>query len=98
MVVSEITNEDVARVIKLDFDTLTEHEKSDITTLIGIAKKYIMNNTGLTLEQLDDHEDFIHVVYVLCQDMYDNVTMYVDKNNVNKVVDSILGMHAINLL
>ena len=30
---------------------------------------------------------------VLCQDMYDNRSMYVDKNNMNKVVEAVLGMH-----
>jgi len=35
---------------------------------------------------------------ILCQDMYDNRSMYVDKNNLNKVVETILGMHSVNLL
>ena len=47
---------------------------------------------------IDAFVDFVIVVYILCQDMYDNRSMYVDKNNLNKVVDSILGMHCTNLL
>lgn len=47
---------------------------------------------------LDAYPDFVIVVYVLVQDMYDNRSLYVDKNNLNKVVDTILGMHSINLL
>ena len=47
---------------------------------------------------VDAFEDFVIVVYVLCQDMYDNRTLYVDKSNLNKVVETILGMHCINLL
>jgi hypothetical protein len=47
---------------------------------------------------IDAFDDFVIAVYVLCQDMYDNRTMYVDNANVNKVVDNILGMHSINLL
>ncbi|MCO1599830.1 hypothetical protein [Desulfosporosinus nitroreducens] len=47
---------------------------------------------------LDAYADFVIVVYILVQDMYDNRTLYVDKNNLNKVVDTILGMHSINLL
>jgi hypothetical protein len=46
----------------------------------------------------DKYKDFVIVVYVLVQDMYDNRTLYVDKNNLNKVVETILGMHSINLL
>lgn len=47
---------------------------------------------------IDAFEDFIIAVYVLCQDMYDNRSMYVDNANVNKVVETILGMHSVNLL
>lgn len=47
---------------------------------------------------LDAYPDFVIVVYILIQDMYDNRSFYVDKNNLNKVVDTILGMHSKNLL
>lgn len=47
---------------------------------------------------IDAFEEFVIVVYVLCQDMYDNRSMYVEKSNLNKVVDTILGMHCVNLL
>lgn len=47
---------------------------------------------------IDAFEEFVIVVYVLCQDMYDNRSLYVDKTNLNKVVDTILGMHCTNLL
>lgn len=46
----------------------------------------------------DGFEDFAIVVYILVQDMYDNRTLYVEKDNVNRVVESILGMHCVNLL
>lgn len=47
---------------------------------------------------IDAFEDFAIAYYVLCQDMYDNRSMYVEKTNVNKVVESILGMHCVNLI
>lgn len=47
---------------------------------------------------LDAHDDIVIAVYVLCQDMYDTRSYYVDKSNVNKVVETILNMHCINLL
>ena len=94
--VSEITIEDVANYIRV---TDTE----GIDTYLNIAKSYISNYTGIPVtneegESLDDFPDFVIVVYILCQDMYDNRTMYVDKNNINKVVQTILDMHTrINL-
>ena len=41
---------------------------------------------------------FVIAVFVLVQDMYDNGTYYVDKGQPNKTVESILNMHAVNLM
>ena len=95
--VSEITIEDVANYIRA-YDN-----ESDIETYLNIAKNYISSYTGIPItsdegESLDDFPDLVIVVYVLCQDMYDNRAMYVDKSNVNKVVQTILDMHTRNYL
>ena len=50
------------------------------------------------METLDSYSDFVIVVYVLCQDMYDNRTMYVDNKIINKTVQTILDMHTRNNL
>ena len=95
--VSEITIQDVA-----DYLRLTEYEENDIETYLNIAKNYISNYTGIPeaneddeeeTETLDSYADFVIVVYVLCQDMHDNRCMYVEKGNINKVVQTILDMH-----
>ena len=91
--VSEITAQDVADYIRLD-----DYEESEISTYLNIAKSYISSYTGISVANLDEYADFIIVVYVLCQDMYDNRTMYVDSGNLNKVVQTILGMHTMNNL
>lgn len=104
--VSEITTQDVA-----DYLRLVEYEESDIETYLNIAKNYISNYTGIPvatedededeseeIETLDSYADFIIVVYVLCQDMYDNRCMYVNSGNINKVVQTILDMHTKNYL
>ncbi len=98
MKVSEIEASDVIRYIREEPDNLTEKEIQDINNYLVTAKKFIKSYTGLPEEKIDEHEDFYIVAMVLCQDMYDNRTMYVDKNNLNKVVDTILGMYAVNLL
>ena len=93
MKVSEIIVQNVVDYIKLD-----EFNEAEIQTMINIAKAYIRGYTGLDDIAIDTHEDFVLVVYVLCQDMHDNRSMYVDKSNTNKIVDTILGMYCINLL
>lgn len=87
--VSEITVQDIVDFIHLD--EVTDTEKKQLETLLIIAKDYIKNYTAL--DDLDEYADLVIVVYILCQDMWDNRTMYVDKGNMNKVVQTILDMH-----
>ena len=94
--VSQITYTDIADYLRLG--TVAADEQNTLNNLIGIAKSFMQGYTGLTVEQLDEHEDFVIVVLVLCQDMYDNRTFYVDNSNLNHVVDAILGMHRVNFL
>ena len=47
---------------------------------------------------IDAYEDLYIAFMALCQDMHDNRSVYVDSNNANKVVDSILSLHVRNLL
>lgn len=92
--VSEITTNHLAEYLRLEepYDT----EEDTLTTLLEVAKSYIKTYTGQ--EDLDLYSDFIIVIYILVQDMYDNRTLYVDKENVNKVVQSVLDLHSVNLL
>ena len=94
--VSQITAQDVADYIRIA--ELTDSDTNTLNTLITVAKAYIMQYTGRTETELDNYQDFVIVVLVLCQDMYDNRALYVDKTNLNKVVESILDMHSVNLL
>lgn len=101
--VSEITVDDIASYIRLT--EVDETDKKVLQTYLNIAKNYISNYTGIPEKSekdgedtLDTYSDFIIVVYVLCQDMYDNRSMYVDSTNINKVVQTILDMHTRNNL
>lgn len=92
--VSEITEKDVADYIRLSEPS--QEDNKYLKTILNVAKNFIINNTGQT--DLDKYADFVIVVYVLCQDMYDNRSYYVDNANVNKVVQTILDMHSVSLL
>ena len=94
--VSDITYQDIADYIRLG--EVETDEQNTLNNLLTVAKAFISSYTGLTTEQMDAHADFVIVVFILCQDMWDNRTLYVDSNNLNKVVDTILGMHSVNLL
>lgn len=94
--VSQITANDIAAYIRLD--EVTVDDTNTLNNLLAVAKSFIVNYTGRSEEELDNYPDFVIVVLILCQDMWDNRTLYVDKTNLNKVVETILGMHSVNLL
>lgn len=95
--VSDITAQNVADYLRIA--ELTNEDTDFITSCINVAKDYILKYTGIeNAEALDAYNDMVIVVYVLCQDMYDNRALYVDNSNVNKVVENILGLHQRNLL
>ncbi len=91
MKISEITLENVKHYLRI-----TEADFEDdvlLTSILKSAKKYISSMTGLTDAELDEYVDLSVATLIICQDMYDNRSMYVDKNNINKTIDNILSMH-----
>lgn len=94
--VSDITVESVADYLRLD--EVTESEINTLTMLISIATSFIKSYTGLDEDGVDKYSEFVIVVLILCQDMWDNRTMYVDSKDLNNTVQSILAMHSVNLL
>lgn len=94
--ISEITYQDIADYIRLS--EISQDDQNTLTNLINISIDYISKYTGIKNENLDNYNDLVIVVFILCQDMWDNRTLYVENSNMNKVVETILGMHQINLL
>lgn len=102
MKISEIMLSDVVRYLRLDG---VAYDPAEISAIMEAAKGYLASYTGIPAESddpdaetLDDHADFWLAFMVLCQDMYDNRAYAGENGAVNRVVDSILGMHARNLL
>lgn len=93
---SEIAVSDLVNYLRI-----SEPTSSDLVLLTNIleaAKNYVLSYTGQKLKDADDFSEFVIAVYVLSQDMYDNRSYSAVSPNVNKIVDSILGLHSINLL
>lgn len=95
MKISEITEDDIAAYLRLDKGTDPDILENIRVSVIEYMKSY----TGMNDCELDEHEEFYTVFMVLAQDMYDNRS-YVqgEKTGVNRVVESILGLHRKNLL
>ena len=79
-------------------ENLTEQDLTLIQAMQDAAVSYCVGQTGLTKEEMDEHEDITIAVLTLISDMWDNRSMSINRSNINRVIDTILGMHCINLL
>lgn len=91
---SEITADDIAQYLRLS--EVSEQDTNFINQCLEISKGYIKSYTGQ--EDLDTIPELVICLYLLCQDMYDTRALYVDNEKVNKVFESILGLHCKNYL
>ena len=96
MKVSEITLEYIIEYTRIDVPDETEQKLLD--AIKAAAVSYASSYTGLNPEELDQHEDIAIAVLALISDMYDNRSVSVKETGVNRIVESILGMHSVNLL
>ena len=96
MKISEITAEKIAQYVREEEPD--EAVMSDIEIITAAAKAYIIGFTGLTAEQIDEHEDLAAAYMVLCSEMYDVRTYTVTNDKVNPMVRSILNLYAVNCI
>lgn len=96
-VLTKVSDIDVNAVVEYcNLPTPDTNEQALITSYIEIAKDYMQKYTGV--EDLDEYTDMIIVCLILVQDMWDNRALYVDSQNVNRVCQSILDLHSVNLI
>lgn len=99
MKIKELTNDNITAYLKLDpFDELEEQEQKLVEMIKEAAFPYIEAETGLSAEEIERKDDLTIAYLALCQDMYDNRAMQLDKNTINQTVDTILSRHRVNLL
>lgn len=94
MKISEVTITDLKEYANVD------HGLDDklFHAILMATKSYVKNYTGLSVEQLDNKEDLTIALMILANEMYDNRAYTVENDKANKIVNSILDMHSINLL
>lgn len=98
MKVSELSLSEICDYCRIIEDDLTAAEETTLNALKKAAVSYCVNYTGLTEEELDEHEDITIAVLTLIGDMYDNRQRYVDKSHINRTTETILGLHNYNLI
>ena len=98
MQVSKITQGVILNHLREQEENLESDDMAIIEAMKKAAIEFCKNQTGLSEEELDKHEDITIVVLTLISDMWDNRSMTVQKNNANTIIDAILGMHRTNLV
>ena len=97
MKVSDVPNIDLAKYVRLD--DASDLELNELERMRSGAVAFIKSYTGLTDEEVDEHEDITQVLFILVADMFDNRNYQMDsKSVVNPAVKSILNLHSVNLL
>lgn len=97
MKVSDVTNIDLAEYVRLD--DASDLELNELERMRSGAVAFIKSYTGLTDEEVDEHEDITQVLFILVADMFDNRNYQMDsKSVVNPAVKYILNLHSVNLL
>ena len=94
MKVSDLDITMVKLYLKVDFDD----DDLLIQLIIDGAKSYLKSYTGLDDAMLDTKEDLTLGVLALVTDMYENRSFTIEQDKVNKIIDSMLSLHSINLL
>lgn len=90
----EITIDTVKEYLRIDDNS----EDNILKVILMSSKLMIKGYTGLSMDQLDQHEDLAIVVLVLCAELYDNRQFTADKSNISPAVKIILDLYCINLL
>ncbi len=93
MTVSEIT----VNTLK-DWLGISDGDETALTACLAAAKSRAVGYTGLTLAQLDEHEDITIAVLGLVSDFYTNNRPDTAQIFMNKMSQSLLDMHSKNLL
>lgn len=84
----------------LRLDEPTEIETRELGEMNQSARAFILNYTGLTLDEADRHEDLTSALFLVVSGLFENRNMTVEQksNHMNAALQQILGMHSVNLL
>ena len=95
MKLSELTPADVA------LHAVVSEQDPDyplLPTYLEAARKYVLDYTGLDAATADEKPDLTVAALVLAADMVKNKEATVENDKMNKVLESFLGLHCVNLL
>ena len=93
MKMSEVSVSDLMEYLRED------EESPLLSSILDAGKKYILNYTGRTAEEIDESEEISIALLAVCADMYDK-RGFISTANLyeNPVVANILESHRVNFV
>lgn len=100
MKVSELTVQTVGEWLgyMVSGGTLSQAEETELSMALTAAKSQAVGYTGLTEEELDDHEDITIAVLGLCNDALTGNRPEGAERSMNRMSEGILALHCRNFL
>lgn len=93
MKMSEVSVDDLMEYLRED------EESPLLSSILDAGKKYILNYTGRTAEELDENEEISIALLAVCADMYDKRGITSSTNLYeNPVAENILESHRVNFV
>ncbi len=77
---------------------ISDGEETALTAVLSAAIDTAKGFTGLSVEEMDEHEDISIAVLGLCSDFYNENRPQKAESGMNKMSESILAMHSKNYL
>ena len=81
-----------ARIDDGEEEVLIEH------VLLPAARGHVLGYTGLSEDDADRHPDLALACIALVSYLYDHRDLVADRAQLSPVLDSLLGMHAVNYI
>jgi len=95
--ISDITYNDLIYFLRIPGEPSSD-DINFLNSCINYAHSYIQYYTGRSANELDNYADIISAFLLICQSMYDNRSLYVEKSTINPVALFALDRHSVNLL
>ena len=89
-----LTIDDLKEYLNVSFNA----DDKLLNLILKASKNYVKSYTGLIESDLDNNNSFDIAILILGSEMYENRSFTVQNDKVNKVIQSILDMHSVNLI
>lgn len=94
MKLNELTINEIKEYANIEHDL----DNKLLEMILKSTLSYILNYTGLKIEETDNKEELTFALLTLANELYDNRVYSVKEDKVNVVIKSMLDMHSRNLL